>query len=136
MWAELCLYLVLNWGAVEQQTCEQIVADAISMGAEKHVYELLAIGWHESRFTASAISGVYIGALQVNPKWAVDCEDCTEIQQAISVFIAWKHKDRCTHISRFMNGWTGVCDERVQARIILADKLKRLHTRIKRRKIK
>lgn len=119
---------------MEQQTCEQIVADARLMKAEAHVYDLLSTAWHESRFTASAISGTgkYIGTLQHNPKWVVNCEDCTEIQQAISIFLKFKTKDRCLHLARYMGGWNATCDERVLKRLKLADKIKRLHARLKR----
>ena len=128
------MYLVLNFGAVEQQTCEQIVIDAQELGAEKHVYELLSTAWHESRFTASAISGTgkYVGALQHNTKFVTNCEDCTEIQQAISIFLKFKVKDRCLHLARYMSGWSGACNERVRKRLRLADKIKRLHIRLKR----
>ena len=137
MWTELCLFLVINFQAVEQKTCIQIVEDAIEMGAEKHVYDLLSTAWHESRFTASAISGTgkYVGALQHNKKFVTNCEDCTEIQQAISIFLKFKTKDRCLHLARYMKGWNATCDERVLKRLRLADKIKRLHSRIKRRRI-
>jgi hypothetical protein len=137
MFKELCLYLVLHFGAVDASTCEQVAHDAIQMGAEKFVYDLLSISWHESRFQASAESGVYKGALQCNPKWAAECgEDCTEIQQAIHIFLKFKTKDRCVHISRYMNGWGGQCDQRVQKRLVLANKIKKLHGRLKKGKIK
>ncbi len=135
MFKELCLYLVLHFGAVDASTCEQVAHDAIQMGAEKFVYDLLSISWHESRFQASAESGVYKGALQCNPKWATECQDCSEIQQAIHIFLKFKTKDRCVHISRYMNGWGGQCDQRVQKRLVLADKIKRLHGRLKKGKI-
>jgi hypothetical protein len=135
MFKELCLYMMLNWGIVDVPSCENVAVTAQEMGAEKYIYELLSIGWHESRFNPSAVSGSFVGVLQANPRWAAECEDCNEIQIGIHIFLKFKTKDRCLHISRFMNGWSGTCDARVQKRVDLAAKIKRLHTRIKRGKI-
>jgi hypothetical protein len=133
-WLEFCAYLTLTFGGIDSRTCEHIAITAQDFGACP--YTMLAIGWHESRWDNTAISGSYVGALQVNPVWVEDCEDCDEIALGVKLFLQFKHKDKCLWISRYMNGWSGTCDERALKRVNLASKFRKMHLKLANKALK
>lgn len=127
-WLNFCIHISLIFGDVQEvRTCEQVAIVAQDMGMCP--YLAMAIAYRESRFTANSQNGRHFGAMQVNPRWST-CEDCTEIEMAIDLFLKFKTKNLCDWVARYGAGVNATCNDQARSRIKLANRLKKMHKKL------